>query len=252
MPLPGPINLQAESLGGWCSIPSSLTAEIIGRAGFDWVCIDTQHGPIGLGDLVPMLQALDAAGVPALVRVAWNDRAAISHALDSGAIGVIVPMVNSADEAATAAAACRYAPAGARSYGPTRAALRDPAFQSDAANIAVLCFVQIETEEAIAHLDDIASTPGVDGLFVGPADLALSLGTPAGSLVDERFRAATREVVRAARAHARAPGVFCATMEAAETAREDGFTMLAIQSDVRLLKSAAAEALSKLRAHQGT
>lgn len=247
MQLPGPIDTGSETLGGWCAIPNSLTAEIVARAGFDWVCIDTQHGPIGLHDLTPMLQAIDAAGVPALVRVPWNEPAAISHALDSGAYGVIVPMVNSAHEAEQAALACHFAPEGGRSFGPTRAALRDPDFNSNSANRTVMCLVQIETAQAVAHLDEIAATPGIDGLFVGPSDLALSLGISPGDLSDGRFREATAAVVRTSRTYGRTPGMFCGTIEAAEVAREDGFRMLAVQSDVRFLKGAAAAALAKLR-----
>lgn len=237
-----------ETLGGWCAIPSSLTAEIVARAGFDWVCVDTQHGPIGLGDLLPMLQALDAGQVASLVRVPWNELAAISYPLDAGATGVIVPMVNSAAEARLAATACRYAPRGSRSYGPTRAAVRDPGFSPESADQATVCAVQIETSEAVERVDEIAAVEGIDALFVGPSDLALSLGTPAGGVSDDRFRAATRDVVRAARANGLAPGIFCGSLQAVETAREDGFTMLAIQSDVRFLKSAAAEAIARLRA----
>src|SRR5918992_4993946 len=139
MPLRNRLHEGDETLGGWCAIPSSMTAEIVGRAGFDWVCLDTQHGPIGLGDLLPMLQALDAAQAASLVRVPWNEPQAISYPLDAGATGVIVPMVNSAADARLAASACRYAPRGSRSYGPTRAALRDPEFDPDSADQATVC-----------------------------------------------------------------------------------------------------------------
>jgi 4-hydroxy-2-oxoheptanedioate aldolase len=241
-----------ESLGGWCSIPSSLTAEIVGMARFDWVCVDTQHGPIGLANLVPMIQALDATQTPVLVRVPANERAAISWALDLGASGVIVPMVNSADEARLAVAASRYAPLGSRSYGPTRAALRDPSFSASNANRLTVCVVQIETTEAIENVREIAAVDGIDGLFVGPSDLGLSLGTPSGDVRGEIFRTATRNVVQAARTNGLAAGMFCGTLDAAEAAREDGFTMLAIQSDVRFLRAAAVDALARLRASSTT
>lgn len=236
-----------ETLGGWCAIPNWLSAEIIGRAGFDWVCVDTQHGPIGPSEMAAMLQGLSAAGVPALVRVPWNEPAAIYRALDSGASGVIVPLVNSPSEAEAAAQACRFAPTGTRSYGPTIAALRHPAFGAEAANDEVVCIVQIETEEAIDCVDAIAGVEGIDGLFVGPADLGLSIGTPAGDVTNERFRGATRRVVRAALDHDKVPAIFCGTIEAALIARSDGFKMLAVQSDVRFLRAAASEAISRLR-----
>jgi 4-hydroxy-2-oxoheptanedioate aldolase len=240
-----------ETLGGWCAIPNWLSAEIVGRAGFDWVCVDTQHGPIGVSEMASMLQALSAAGVPALVRVPWNEPAAIYRALDAGASGVIVPLVNSPGEAEAAAQACRFAPAGTRSYGPTVAALRHPAFGAETANGEVVCIVQIETEEAISSVDAIAGVEGIDGLFVGPADLGLSIGTPAGDVTNERFRDATRRVVRAALDHHKVPAIFCGTIDAALTARSDGFRMLAVQSDVRLLRAAASEAIARLRAREG-
>lgn len=208
MALRGTSRHGAETLGGWCALANSMSAEIVGRAGFDWVCIDAQHGAIGLSDLVAMLQAVDAAGVPAFVRVPWNDPAAIAHALDSGATGVIVTMVNKPEDALRAASACRYAPAGARSYGPTRAAVRNPQFSASQANAEVVCVVQIETEEAVARVDEIAAIDGIDAPFVGPADLALSLGTEVGSVTSDGFRRAARRTVSAAIAHGIGSGNF--------------------------------------------
>lgn len=236
-----------ETLGGWCAIPNPLTAEIVGSATFDWVCVDTQHGPIGPTELLSMVQALDVTGTPVLVRVPANDAAAIAWALDIGADGVIVPMVNSVEDAARAVSACRYAPAGSRSYGPTRAALRNGSFSAASANDSTVCVVQIETREAIVMVDSIAAVEGLDGLFVGPADLGLSMGGENGDVHSEAFRTTTRTVVTAARKHGLAAGMFCGTIAAAETARADGFTMLAIQSDVRFLRSAAMDALAQLR-----
>lgn len=237
-----------ETLGGWCAIPSPLTAEIVGRAGFDWVCIDTQHGPIGLDTLLGMLQALDAASVAALVRVPRNDAAMIAHAMDAGAVGVIVPMVDSVEEAITAASATRYAPDGTRSFGPTRAALRDPDFDPMSANRSAICVVQIETPVAVAAADAIAATPGVDGLLVGPSDLTLSMGVAVGNVRDDSFRRAARSVVSACRDTGKVAGIFCGSLNAIDVAREDGFRMIAVQSDVRFLRTAAVEALSRLRA----
>lgn len=111
------------AFGAICSVPDSFSAEMLGRAGFDWVCVDLQHGMVGSEALLGILQALDLTETPSLVRVPWNEPAAIMHALDTGASGVIVPMVNSAEEAERAVAACRYPPAGIRSWGPTRVAL---------------------------------------------------------------------------------------------------------------------------------
>src|SRR3979409_48696 len=113
------------TLGAWCTIPSPWTAEVASRSGHDWVCVDTQHGLIGYDVMLPMLQAISAGGAPSFVRVPWNEPGTIMKALDAGAGGVIVPMVNSAEEARAAVGACRYPPPGFRSEGPTRAPVHD-------------------------------------------------------------------------------------------------------------------------------
>src|SRR2546423_9504444 len=113
-------------VGGWCAIPSAFPAELMGRCGFDWVCVDTQHGLVGYDQMALMLQALSITGTPAFVRVPWNEPGAIMRALDAGAQGVIVPMVNSAAEARQAVAACPQVPGGVRSRGPSRDRLHGP------------------------------------------------------------------------------------------------------------------------------
>jgi 4-hydroxy-2-oxoheptanedioate aldolase len=160
------------SFGAWSVLPGSLPAELMGRAGFDWVIIDTQHSGVAPGDLVSMIQALELGGTTPVVRVPWTDPPTIMRVLDFGARGVIVPMVNTAGEAQAAAAAMRYPPQGIRSFGPTRAAYGSPAD----ANEDVVLLVMIETSEALENVDEIAATPGVDGLFIGPVDLGLSMG----------------------------------------------------------------------------
>src|SRR5579871_1937588 len=160
------------SFGAWCCLEGSLAAEFMGGAGFDWVIVDAQHGAPAVAGLVPVLQALQIGGTPAVVRVPWTDPPTIMRVLDLGAAGVLVPMVNNPADAAAAAAAMRYPPDGIRSYGQTR-----PRYASTAdANADVVLLVMIETVEALANVAAIAETPGVDGLFVGPVDLGLSLG----------------------------------------------------------------------------
>src|SRR2546428_1436293 len=140
------------SVGGWCVVPGSFTAEVMARAGFDWICIDTQHGLIGYDQMLTMLQAVAVAGTPSVVRVPWNHPASLMQALDARAPGVIVPMVNSAAEAAAAVGACRYPPAGYRSWGPTRAALGVADFSPELANRSVICAVMVETVPALDQL----------------------------------------------------------------------------------------------------
>jgi 4-hydroxy-2-oxoheptanedioate aldolase len=162
------------SFGGWSTLADSLSAELMGSAGFDWVIVDTQHGSVTNADLVRVIQGLALGNTSAVIRVPWTDAPTIMRALDVGAAGVIVPMVNSPEEAAVAASALHYPPEGIRSMGPTRGGFVSTATANDDAVLLVM----IETAEALDRVDEIASTPGIDGLFVGPVDLGLSLGLP--------------------------------------------------------------------------
>src|SRR5215213_5660503 len=136
------------ALGLWMTVPGSIGAELLAGAGVDYVCVDQQHGVIDYASMVPMFQAIGAAGAAPITRVVQNDPGLIMQSLDAGALGVIVPLVNDATEAARAVAACRYPPRGIRSYGPVRAAgvigSRDPEVLAE----RVLCIVMVETREA--------------------------------------------------------------------------------------------------------
>jgi len=161
--------------GASCMLGSPAVAEAMAGADLDFVYIDQQHGLTSFDTLVAVLRAFGRTKTVPLVRVLSNDLSLIGQALDAGAEGVIIPMVNSREDAERAAASCRYAPVGRRSFGPVRAGLlhgRDPL----AANERVLCLVMIETAEGVAAAKEIASTPGIDGVYIGQADLALTLG----------------------------------------------------------------------------
>jgi len=227
------------TLGAWCTIPSPWTAEVAARSGHDWVCIDTQHGLIGYDVMLPMLQAISAGGVPSLVRVPWNEPGAIMKALDAGAGGVIVPMVNSVEEAGAAVDASRYPPDGIRSMGPTRAREVDTEWRNP------ICVVMIETVQAVARADEILAVPGIDAVFVGPNDLAVSAGVESsyeGS--NPEHRRLIEAIRRAAGAHGVAAGIMCGSPEVAAQWHEAGFVMLGLQSDTRLL-AAASEQIAK-------
>lgn len=157
-------------LGCFASSASPLIAEIMAASGVDFVVVDLQHGEPTAADLPGLLRAIELGGARALVRVPWCEPSAIMRALDAGADGVIVPMVEDADQAGVAARATRYP---GRSYGPTRRART-----VDEANATVRCYPMIETPRALDNLDAIAAVEGVDGLFVGPVDLGLGLGIP--------------------------------------------------------------------------
>lgn len=161
----------------WLMIPQPFVAEVASRAGFDSLCIDLQHGLVDFDGVTGMLQATSAAGKPTIVRVPWNEPSILMRVLDMGAAGVIVPLVETAEEAARAVAACYYPPQGNRSYGPSRAAVVVPDYFQRAKD-GLLIFVMIETRKALENLDGILDTPGLTGVYVGPADLSLSLGFP--------------------------------------------------------------------------
>lgn len=229
-----------STIGGWCRIPSAFSAELMGRAGFDWVCVDTQHGLAGQETMMSMLQAVDGCGIPGLVRVGWNQPDLIMRALDAGAQGVIVPMVNDVAGAKQAAGASRYAPLGYRSWGQARSSL-----SVEMANEGVVCLVMIETPEAVANLSEILAVPGVDGVYVGPSDLAISCGhSPGDSGPVEPLIAAVQV---ACKDTARVAGIHCPNAETARRRRSEGFTMMAVANDATLLGAGAADAARLFR-----
>jgi len=236
------------SIGGWCVIPSPFAAELMGLAGFDWVCVDMQHGLAGHDALVGMLQVLDKTGTPSFVRVPWNQPDHIMKALDAGAHGVIVPMVNTVEDARRAVGACRYAPDGYRSWGPIRAALGRDGFSPQSANRDVVCAVMIETADALERVDEILSVPGIDAVYVGPNDLAVSGGLPPdANATHPRHRALINRVREACDRHGVVAGIHCGGWETAARWREEGFRMLNVSSDAVFLRSGAAEVLRRLR-----
>jgi 4-hydroxy-2-oxoheptanedioate aldolase len=220
----------------------------MGGAGFDWICIDTQHGLIGYDQMVPMLQALSATGTPAFVRVPWNQPGDIMKALDAGAQGVIVPMVNSREEAESAVGACRYPPQGYRSWGPARAALQVSGFGPESANRAVVCMVMIETVEGLAALDEILEVPGIDGVYVGPNDLAVTHGMkPDATASDPEHRRLIEKILQACVRRGLIAGIHCSGPDTAVRWREAGFRMLNVDNDSVFLRAGAATVLDALR-----
>lgn len=236
------------TVGGWCAIPSPFSAELMGRAGFDWVCIDTQHGLVGYDQMVPMLQGLAITAVPALVRVRWNEPGEIMKALDAGAQGVIVPMINSPEEARAAVGACRYPPDGYRSWGPVRAALGADDYSPASANRNVVCVVMIETAAGLARVDEILSVPGVDAVYVGPNDMAVTHGmAPDADARDPEHRRLIEGVLEACRRHQIVAGIHCGSVETAAGWRDLGFQMLNVASDAVFMRQTAQGVVATLR-----
>src|SRR3972149_4361796 len=219
------------ALGGWLSIPSSFSAEIMAHQELDWLCVDTQHGVIGYDAAVPMLPAISTSKVPPIVPVPWNEPSIIRKMLDAGAYGVIGPLVNDRAQAEAAAQACRYPPGGIRSYGPTRAAYYAGFDYFTHADDEVLCIPQIETVEAMANLDEILSVPGIDAVYIGPMDLSISLGiTPEMDGEAPEYARARRQIVEGCRRH----GVIAGVNSPARTAGkriEEGFRLVLVTGD---------------------
>lgn len=231
------------TIGGWCTIGNSLSAEIMGRAGFHYVCVDNQHGVNDYASTVTMLQAIDLGASTPIVRVPWNEPGIIGKMLDAGAMGVIVPMVNSVAEAEAVVRSCRYAPAGARSYGPVRASLRVDDYYATA-NDAVAVIPMIETVQAVAAIDDILSVDGIDAVYVGPADLSVTLGLPPGNNDDEpAFVEALETIVAACRAAGVVAGIH-ATPGLTERRIDMGFGMVTATADTVAMQTGLAQATS--------
>lgn len=233
--------------GAWLSIPNAFTAEIIARQGFDWVCIDMQHGWSDYPSALEMIAAIWTTNAVPFVRVPWNEQGIIGRVLDAGAMGVIVPMVNTRVEAEAAVRACKYHPVGQRSYGPTRATALAGEDYFGRANHETLCIPMIETAAALDNLDKILAAPGVDAVYVGPADLSITLGLPpALDNEDPLFLNAIRRIADSCHEHGVIPGIH-ANSSLALRRKEIGYRMITISADISALSSGAGSDLRKAR-----
>lgn len=236
-------------LNAWCSLGSAIVAEAIATQGWDAITIDTQHGVIGYSEMVAMLQATTAGDVTPLVRVSWNAPGEIMRALDAGAAGVICPMINTPEEAAAFVGACRYPPQGYRSYGPTRAALVAGADYARYANADVLALAMIETAEGLANVEAIVATPGLDGIYIGPSDLSLSLGgEPRQDSQDPTLLAAFGRILAACKAAGKRVGVHTTSVAYSQQMIAMGFDLVTVGADLRWLMGGRAEAMA-MREH---
>jgi 4-hydroxy-2-oxoheptanedioate aldolase len=228
------------AFGLWAGIPDSFTAEILGGTGVDYVCVDQQHGLIGYEAVVPMFQAIGNAGSAPITRVLSNDPFLIMKSLDAGARGVIVPMVNDAEEAARAVSSCRYPPDGMRSNGPIRASAVIGSTDPEDLGGEVICLVMVETREALDRVDEIAATPGLDGIYIGPSDLALSLGLkPTLAIQEGEHAQAIQHIHEACKRHGIAACVHSPDGKWARRHAEAGFDMITIASDAAMLRTSA-------------
>ncbi|CAI0802641.1 HpcH/HpaI aldolase family protein [Serratia ficaria] len=242
-------------LNGWLSIANAFSAEIMAEQGYDALTIDLQHGLIGYEAAAAMLQAMRASGVAPMVRVPWLEPGIIMKALDAGAWGVICPMVNTAEQARALVSCVRYPPSGSRSFGPTRAVVSAGPDYGQHADEQVVCFAMIETAEALNNIDAIVATPGLDGIYIGPADLTLGLTGRKYRTGFDRDEpdvvAAIRQILAAAHRAGKKAGLHNGTAAYAAQAAEWGFDLVTVSNDVQLLRSAALTSVQQFRALNG-
>lgn len=231
--------------GAWCMIGSPVVAETIAREGFAAVVLDAQHGLWDVSGLIAGTGAVNHAGAAPVIRVPLNDFAMVSRALDFGAEAIIAPMINSAEDARQFAAAAKYPPLGERSWGPLRAMplqghtvpvdyLRD-------ANNGTLTFAMVETATALANVNAMAATPGIDGLFVGPYDLATALSSGTAQDVHaQNVEEAIDRICRAANEANKIPAIYCRDAESAVVMAKRGFRFIIAGNDLTTLRAATA------------
>jgi 4-hydroxy-2-oxoheptanedioate aldolase len=236
-------------VNGWLSIPSGFSAEVMSHQGFDSLTIDMQHGVIDYQVAVTMLQGISTTGVVPLARVPWNDPARIMKILDAGAYGVICPMINTPEEAEALVAACKYYPRGYRSWGPVRASIYAGSDHTPkSANETLLVIPMIETAQAVKNIDDILSVQGIDGVYVGPADLSITLGcTPKLDQTEAPVVEAQEKIVAACKRHKVAAGIHCGGAPYALKMIAAGYQFVTLASDGRFLAARAADEVAAVR-----
>jgi 4-hydroxy-2-oxoheptanedioate aldolase len=244
-------------INGWLAIPNSFAAETMAHQGWDSLTIDLQHGVNDYMTAIGMLQAIATTNTVPMARVPWLEEGILMKMLDAGCYGLICPMVNSAADAERFVSACRYPPRGRRSFGPIRATLYAGADYATHANEEIALFAMIETAEALADLDAILRTPGLDAVYVGPADLSLALGaTPKFDQEEPVVVEAIDAIVRKAKEHGRVAGIHNGTPAYAKRMIAKGYQFVTIASDARLMAAKAAETIAEMRvapaAGQGT
>lgn len=235
-------------LNGWMTIPSSWTAELMASYGFDSLTIDMQHGLMDYQTALHMLQAIATTDTAPVVRVPWNEPSIIMKMLDAGAMAIICPLVNTAEEVEAFVSSCRYPPRGKRSFGPTRATLYGSDYVAKA-DETIVTIAMVETRQALENIEAIVSVPGLDAIYVGPSDLRLDMGLGLGvDLDDPRFVAALDKVQDACARHGVALGLHSNTVENVRMmmARQPQF--LTVLSDGRFLTMGAQIALQEVKA----
>lgn len=237
------------AVAGWLQIPSALSAEALATCGFDGLVVDLQHSPIDIAMAGAMFTAIEGRGTEPMARAASLDAAEIGKLLDTGAYGIIAPMVETRAHAQALADAVHYPPDGARSYGPRRPLFRYGPSYADMARETLVVLAMIETRRGLDNLDDILTVEGLDGVFIGPSDLALALGeAPAPDSRSPIVTEAVGHIRARAQAHGRRCGVFCGAPDFAAEKVAEGFDLVTVAPDLGLLTQGARQALEVLSA----
>lgn len=238
-------------VSAWLSIPSPFTAEVLGHQGYDVATLDLQHGMISFEQMLHMFQALSATPAMPMARLAANDPTHIGRVLDAGAYSVICPMINSAEQAQAFVAACRYHPHGVRSYAPVRGQVYGGPDYFPKANDEIVKLAMVETRAGFDALDEILAVDGLDGIFVGPNDLAIALGCPPVSESDQPVvREAIARICERTRAAGKVAGILCSGPQAALQRIEQGFSFVSAGGDIFMLTQAAKQSVATFRAGQ--
>lgn len=236
------------AVNGWLHIPSSWSAEVMAHAGWDSVTVDLQHGLSGYQAAVTMFQAIATTDTVPMARSTWNAPAQIMRLLDAGAYGIICPMINTRAEAEAFVGACRYPPMGYRSLGPTRASVYAGADYAQHANETIVTLAMVETQQALDNLEDILATPGLDGVFVGPGDLGLSLTGQTGMDMSEPALAeALAHIGKTTRENGRVAGIWVPTPEIGRQMMQLGYQFITLSTDTRLLSAAAKNIVAEIK-----
>lgn len=235
-------------VNGWLHIASSFAAEVMAHTDFDSLTIDMQHGPVGYDAALPMLHAISTTDTIPLARVPWNEPGIIMKMLDAGCYGIICPMVNTREECEAFVGACLYPPMGYRSNGPTRVSLYAGSDYAVNANETILPIAMIETAQALANRDEIMSVPGLAGIYIGPADLSITLqnSMPPNIMSDQNLEAID-QILASAKAHDLLAGIHTGSAEMARMMIDKGFQFVTIQSDGTFLANGANQVVSQVK-----
>ncbi|HEY1796999.1 MAG TPA: aldolase/citrate lyase family protein [Stellaceae bacterium] len=241
------------AVNGWLAIPTGFSAEVMAQCGWDSITVDMQHGVQDYQTMVHCFQAMDRFPVTKLVRVPWNEPGIVGKVLDAGAYGVICPMINTPDEARALVQYALYPPKGTRSNGPIRAAAYGVAGSyQKTANDEVLVIPMIETRQAVESIDAILDVPGISSIYVGPSDLAFSMGkTPALDTEDSEQIGMYEKLIVACKKRGVFPGIHCGTPAYAARMIKMGFRLTTIANDSGLMAKAAREAVAGVWAEVG-